>query len=45
MANKAPGEFNMAAEIRELLTGNPKLTAREVEEPKAKLGCSSLRRR
>jgi hypothetical protein len=31
MAHKAPGEFNMAAEIRELLTGNPKLTAREVE--------------
>ena len=32
MANKAPGEFNMAAEIREILTGNPKLTAREAEE-------------
>jgi hypothetical protein len=32
MAYKARGKFNMSAEIRTLLTGNPTLTAREVEE-------------
>ena len=28
---KVPGEFNMAAEIRAVLIGNPELTTREVE--------------
>jgi hypothetical protein len=47
MAKTAPGEFNMSAEIREFLTGNPKLTARKVEAdliakfPKQKINSAS----